>query len=186
MKDLSVVIVGGGSGLGALLAQMAVEAGAGAIGIIDINRDAAEAALKPARDRGLPTAVATADIQNGPEAHAAFAEIAAAFPGVPASLKNSSAHFLPDCPSYQLTRPGYALYGGNPTPGRPNPMQPVVGLEARILQVREAKAGGQGQAPPGRYAQGMQAKKERPRRRPGQEGGQGPGHARAGGRLPRA
>ncbi|MBN9449626.1 MAG: alanine racemase [Bosea sp.] len=74
---------------------------------------------------------------------AAFAEIAAAFPGVPASLKNSSAHFLPDCPSYQLTRPGYALYGGNPTPGRPNPMQPVVGLEARILQVREVAAGTQ-------------------------------------------
>ncbi|MGW9328993.1 alanine racemase [Bosea sp. NPDC055594] len=74
---------------------------------------------------------------------AAFAEIAAAFPGVPASLKNSSAHFLPDCPSYQLTRPGYALYGGNPTPGRPNPMQPVVGLEARILQVRDVAAGTQ-------------------------------------------
>ena len=34
MQDLSVVIVGGGSGLGALLARMAVEAGAGAIGII--------------------------------------------------------------------------------------------------------------------------------------------------------
>lgn len=78
MKDLSVVIVGGGSGLGALLAQMAVASGAGAIGIIDINRDAAEAALKPARDRGLPAALASADIQNGPEAHAAFAEIAGA------------------------------------------------------------------------------------------------------------
>lgn len=74
---------------------------------------------------------------------AAFAEIAAAFPGVPASLKNSSGHFLPDCPSYQLTRPGYALYGGNPTPGKPNPMLPVVGLEARILQVREVTAGTQ-------------------------------------------
>ncbi|WP_332700182.1 alanine racemase [Bosea sp. (in: a-proteobacteria)] len=74
---------------------------------------------------------------------AAFAEIALAFPGVPASLKNSSGHFLPDCPSYQLTRPGYALYGGNPTPGKPNPMLPVVGLEARILQVREVTAGTQ-------------------------------------------
>ncbi|WP_332686864.1 alanine racemase [Bosea sp. (in: a-proteobacteria)] len=74
---------------------------------------------------------------------AAFAEIVAAFPGVPASLKNSSGHFLEGCPSYQLTRPGYALYGGNPTPGRPNPMQPVVGLEARIIQVREVAAGTQ-------------------------------------------
>ncbi len=74
---------------------------------------------------------------------AAFAEIAAAFPGVPASLLNSSGHFLPDCPAYDLTRPGFALYGGNPTPGRPNPMQPVVGLEARIVQLREVEAGTQ-------------------------------------------
>ncbi|NHF72412.1 SDR family oxidoreductase [Paracoccus sp. 12-3] len=77
MKDLSVLIVGGGSGLGALLAQMAVDAGASAIGIIDINSDAAEAALKPAHDKGLPTASAVADIQNGPECHAAFKTVAA-------------------------------------------------------------------------------------------------------------
>lgn len=74
---------------------------------------------------------------------AAFAEIAAALPDVPASLMNSSGHFLKDCPAYQLTRPGYALYGGNPTPGQPNPMRPVVGLEARILQVREVESGTQ-------------------------------------------
>jgi len=74
---------------------------------------------------------------------AAFAEIAAALSDIPASLKNSSGHFLKDCPSYQLTRPGYALYGGNPTPGKPNPMKPVVGLEARILQIREVEDGTQ-------------------------------------------
>ena len=37
MNDLSVVIVGGAAGLGALLAEMAVEAGASALGIIDLN-----------------------------------------------------------------------------------------------------------------------------------------------------
>ncbi|RVA09850.1 oxidoreductase, partial [Mesorhizobium sp. M7A.F.Ca.US.002.01.1.1] len=58
MKDLSVLIVGGGAGLGALLARMAVEAGAAKIGIIDINQDAAEAALAPAKANGLPTATA--------------------------------------------------------------------------------------------------------------------------------
>lgn len=73
----------------------------------------------------------------------AFAEIAAAYPGLPASIKNSSGHFLQHCPSYALTRPGYALYGGNPTPGRLNPMRPVVGLEARIIQLREVEAGAQ-------------------------------------------
>lgn len=83
-----------------------------------------------------------ADPANARQA-AAFADIAAAFPGIPASLKNSSGHFLKDVPSYQLTRPGYALYGGNPTPNQPNPMQPVIGLEARILQLREVQAGTQ-------------------------------------------
>ena len=38
-------------------------------------------------------------------------------------------------------RPGYALYGGNPTPGRDNPMRAVVRLEARVIQVRAAAAG---------------------------------------------
>ncbi|SEF91412.1 alanine racemase [Bosea lathyri] len=73
----------------------------------------------------------------------AFAEVTAALPGIPASLKNSSGHFLKGCPSYQLTRPGYALYGGNPTPGLPNPMQPVIGLTAPILQLREVEGGTQ-------------------------------------------
>jgi alanine racemase len=57
------------------------------------------------------------------------------------SLANSSAHFLPSLPRYDLTRPGYALYGGNPTPGEPNPMKPVVRLDATILQVRTVEPG---------------------------------------------
>jgi len=72
---------------------------------------------------------------------AAFAHVTEALPGIPASIKNSSGHFLKDCPSYQLTRPGYALYGGNPTPGEPNPMKPVVGLTARIIQLRDVESG---------------------------------------------
>lgn len=77
MRDLSLLIVGGGSGLGALLAGMAVEAGAAKIGIIDINRAAAEAALAPAREKGLPVAASACDIQVGPASHAAFGEIVA-------------------------------------------------------------------------------------------------------------
>ena len=38
-------------------------------------------------------------------------------------------------------RPGYALYGGNPTPSAPNPMRPVVRLAAPILQLRGIAAG---------------------------------------------
>lgn len=73
MNGLSVVIVGGGAGLGALLADMAVDAGAAALGIIDINPEAADAALGRARAKGLPVAAAGADIRRGPECHAAFA-----------------------------------------------------------------------------------------------------------------
>ncbi len=61
--------------------------------------------------------------------------------GFPASLCNSSGLFLPQAPVYDLVRPGYALYGGNPTPGRPNPMRAVVSLKARVLQLRDVPAG---------------------------------------------
>lgn len=71
----------------------------------------------------------------------AFAEIRGQFPGITASLANSSGIFLPEKPFYDLVRPGYALYGGNPTPGQPNPMRPVVGLTAPVLQVRTAEKG---------------------------------------------
>jgi alanine racemase len=42
---------------------------------------------------------------------------------------------------YDLTRPGMALYGLNPTPHAPNPMQPVISLKTRILQIRHAQKG---------------------------------------------
>ncbi|NDA46613.1 MAG: alanine racemase [Alphaproteobacteria bacterium] len=64
-----------------------------------------------------------------------------AFPGIRASLANSSGIFLPQQPYYDLVRPGYALYGGNPCPDQPNPMRNVVSLSAPILQVREIKRG---------------------------------------------
>lgn len=61
--------------------------------------------------------------------------------GVALSFDNSSGHFLPDRLPGTLTRPGYALYGGNPLVGAPNPMLPVVRLQAPVLQVRAVKAG---------------------------------------------
>jgi alanine racemase len=70
-----------------------------------------------------------------------FRQVTGSFPGVPASLANSSGIFLPQAPHFDLARPGYALYGGNPTPLLPNPMRPVVRLEARIIQVRDIAAG---------------------------------------------
>lgn len=72
---------------------------------------------------------------------AAFEEARRFFPGAPASLCNSSGIFLDQQPHLDLLRPGYALYGGNPTPHAPNPMRPVVRLEASILATRWIEAG---------------------------------------------
>ena len=70
-----------------------------------------------------------------------FARLRAALPGLPASFANSSGVFLGRAAHHDLLRPGYALFGGNPTPGSPNPMRPVVRLEATIVQVRTVSAG---------------------------------------------
>jgi alanine racemase len=72
---------------------------------------------------------------------AAFVKLRAHFPNVSASLCNSAGVFLPQRPHFDLVRPGYAIYGGNPTPGMANPMRPVVRVEGRILAVRDLEPG---------------------------------------------
>ena len=72
---------------------------------------------------------------------AIFREIASLFTGVPASLSNSSGIFLSPQFQFDLVRPGAALYGVNPTPEADNPMQPVVDLKARIVQIRNVERG---------------------------------------------
>jgi alanine racemase len=69
-----------------------------------------------------------------------FRDIRALYGGIPASLANSSGIFVSDATHCDLTRPGAALYGVNPTPGRDNPMQGVVELTGRILQIRGVAA----------------------------------------------
>jgi alanine racemase len=69
-----------------------------------------------------------------------FSELRALFPGVAASLANSSGIFLSPDAHGDLVRPGVALYGGNPTPAGQNPMHPVVELRACILQIRNVAA----------------------------------------------
>ncbi len=61
-------------------------------------------------------------------------------PGVPGSLAASSGIFLGAEAHFDLLRPGYALYGGNPIPGQPNPMAAVVTLTTPILQIRDIPA----------------------------------------------
>lgn len=66
-----------------------------------------------------------------------FATARARFPDAVASLSNSAGMFRGDDFLFDLGRPGIALYGGNPRPGQPNPMHPVVRLDLRVVQVRQ-------------------------------------------------
>jgi alanine racemase len=62
-------------------------------------------------------------------------------PPAPTSLANSSGIFLGADFASDLARPGAALYGVNPTPGRPNPMRDTVRLMVRVLAVRDVRQG---------------------------------------------
>jgi alanine racemase len=70
-----------------------------------------------------------------------FREIRIIYRGVASSLANSSGIFLGGTMYCDLVRPGVALFGGNPTPGKKNPMLPVVELKGRIIQVRPVNKG---------------------------------------------
>ena len=58
-----------------------------------------------------------------------------------ASLANSSGIFLGSDYQFDLVRPGAALYGVAPVLGQPNPLQPVVRLRSKVLQMRQIEAG---------------------------------------------
>jgi alanine racemase len=65
-----------------------------------------------------------------------FREVRILYRGIPSSLANSSGIFLGNAAHCDMVRPGVALYGVNPTPGRSNPTRPVIELQARIVQLR--------------------------------------------------
>jgi alanine racemase len=72
---------------------------------------------------------------------ALFREVRLFYRGIPSSLANSSGVFLGPTAHCDVVRPGVALYGVNPTPGKRNPMRPVVELQGRVVQVRAVGKG---------------------------------------------
>jgi alanine racemase len=70
-----------------------------------------------------------------------FREIRIMFRGLPSSLANSAGIFLGGTAYCDLVRPGIALYGANPVPGKNNPMHSAIDLKIRILQVRAINRG---------------------------------------------
>lgn len=101
-------------------------------------------AAEPARLDGmapgyLMSHLACADEPDHPmnrQQLAAFVAVRRQLPLTRASLANSAGIFLGSDYHFDLTRPGIAVYGGNPLPGEPNPMAQVVRLQGKILQVR--------------------------------------------------
>lgn len=122
-------------------------------GMARLGLSAAEverAAADPALLAGVPFAYAMSHLACAdepghplnPAQRDAFREALARLRiAAPASFANSSGIFLGRDYHFDLARPGVALYGGNPIPGRPNPMRPVVRLDGRILQVRGVDPG---------------------------------------------
>ena len=65
-----------------------------------------------------------------------FREAASRFPKRMLSIAASGGIFIGRSFCLDVVRPGIALYGGNPRGDGPNPMRPVVRLEAPIVQTR--------------------------------------------------
>lgn len=83
--------------------------------------------------------LASADNMQNPQNHAQLERMQAALKVLPhyaVAFSNSAGSFLEHGYHYDLARPGIALYGGAPQENTPNPMQPVVSLQARVIQCR--------------------------------------------------
>lgn len=70
-----------------------------------------------------------------------FADLRGIAPHIKASFANSSGIYLGKAYAHDQVRPGVALYGGNPLPGKTNPMKAVATLKLRAMQIRELAPG---------------------------------------------
>jgi alanine racemase len=94
--------------------------------------------------RSLMSHLACADAPDHPLNEAQrqrFEQARARLPAMPASLAASSGIFLGPNYHFDEVRPGAALYGIAPQPGRPNMLAQPLRLQARILQVRRVDRG---------------------------------------------
>lgn len=127
----------------------------------ELNRLAAEPGRLDGIDlRYVMSHLACAEERENPMNEAqrtAFEAVRPRLPAAPACFANSSGIFLGRAYHFDLARPGVALYGANPTPGRANPMAGTIRLTAPILQVRAID-------PPASVGYGATHKIDRPAR----------------------
>ena len=111
--------------------------------------DAARLAKAPEQLEGIVPTLVMSHLASAEEPHnplnalqlLRFGALRAHWPLALGCLANSSGAFLGRDFHFDLVRPGAALYGVAPTVGKPNPMQPVVRVQARLIQWREIAAG---------------------------------------------
>ncbi|WP_323752368.1 alanine racemase [Marinobacter sp.] len=73
-----------------------------------------------------------------------FEQATEAWPSLMRSVGNSAAHFLPEQPLYDWSRPGIMLYGASPMIGQTGPglgLEPVMTLEAPLITTRVLRPG---------------------------------------------
>lgn len=70
-----------------------------------------------------------------------FHELRSQWPDAMTSIANSAGMLLGKPSASDLARPGIALYGCNPLLRPPSPVEPVVTIRARILQLRDIEPG---------------------------------------------
>lgn len=119
-------------------AALQLDTGMTRLGVPEAALDGLDAALAPVALDLVLSHLADADGPDPAPSRAQlrrFEAMKRRFPGVPSSLANSAGLFLGESFHHDLCRPGIAVYGGNPTPGRPNPMAAVVELDAQVLQI---------------------------------------------------
>jgi alanine racemase len=130
-----------------LPAAVQLDTGMNRLGLLpaEVDRIAAEPGLLAAFKMTLVMShLACADEPEHPMNQAQrrqFEQLRAKLPTAAASLANSGGTFLGAGFHFDLVRPGIAVYGGRAFEGAPNPMQPVVRLSARILQLRDIGVG---------------------------------------------
>jgi alanine racemase len=131
----------------ALPAALQIDSGMSRLGLapLEVDTIAADPAALDGIDLKLVMShLACADEADSP-ANALqlrnFEALRAKLPPAPASLANSSGIFLGSSFHFDLARPGAALYGVNPMPGKPNPMRQVVSLAAKVIQTRTLEEG---------------------------------------------
>ncbi len=139
-----------GDGRGAAPSALHIDTGMNRLGLLadDVDRLKAQADLWQRLNPSLIMShLACADTPAHPmneQQLVRFERLRHRLPPAPASLANSAGFFLGKSYHFDLCRPGIALYGGEAVGNAPNPMRPVVLAEARILQVKEIRAGSVG------------------------------------------